>query len=92
MIASKMKMLTDKAVEAKKDEEEKKLYNYLMAKMEVEAHSGRYEYVYEYSSFSAPCDIKKVINMLIKDGYHTFTYYDDIPDMDYLKISWSDLQ
>lgn len=91
MIASKMKMLTDKAVEVKKNEEEKKLYNYLMAKMEIEARSGRYEYIYEYSSFSMPYEIKKVINMLIKDGYHVFTYYDDIPGMNYLKISWSDL-
>lgn len=92
MIASKMKMLADKAVEAKKNEEERKLYNYLMAEMEVEARSGRYEYIYEYSSFSAPYDIQKVIDMLVNDGYHAFTYYDDIPGMDYLKISWGDLQ
>ena len=92
MIASKMKMLADKAVETKKNEEEKKLYNYLMAEMEVEARSGRYEYIYEYSSLSAPYDIRKVIDMLVKDGYRAFTYYDDIPGMDFLKISWSDLR
>lgn len=92
MIASKMKMLADKAVETKKNEEEKKLYNYLMAEMEVEARSGKYEYIYEYSSLSAPYDIRKVIDMLVKDGYRSFTYYDDIPGMDYLKISWCDLQ
>ena len=87
-----MKTLADMAVEAKKNEEEKKLYNYLMAEMEVEARSARYEYTYEYSSFSAPYDIQKVINMLVKDGYRVFTYYDDIPGMDYLNISWGDLQ
>ena len=92
MIASKMKMLADKAVETKKNEEEKKLYNYLMAEMEVEARSGRYEYIYEYSSLSAPYDTRKVIDMLVKDGYRAFTYYDDIPGMDFLKISWSDLR
>lgn len=88
MNASKMKMLADRAAEAKKNEEERMLYNYLMAEMEVEARSGKYEYIYEYSSFSASYDIKKVIDMLVKDGYRAFTYYDDIPGMDYLKISW----
>ena len=92
MIASKMKMLADRAIEAKKNEEERKLYNYLMAEMEVEARSGKYEYKYEYSSFSAPYDVQKIIEMLTSEGYHAFTYFDDIPGMDYLVINWREAQ
>lgn len=91
MHASKMKMIADKAIEAKKNQEERKLYNYLMAEMEIEAHFGRYEYTYEYSSLSISCNIQRIIEMLTREGYHAFTYYDDITGMDYLKISWRNL-
>lgn len=90
MVASKMKMLADKAAEVKRNKKEKKLYNYLMAEMEIEARSGKYEYTYEYSSFSMPYNIQKIIEMLINEGYRAFSYFDDLLEMNYLVIKWGE--
>lgn len=89
MVASKMKMLADKAAEAKRNEEEKKLYNYLMAEMEIEARSGKYEYRYD---FSMPYDIQKIIEMLVNEGYRAIPYFNDILGTEYLVINWREAQ
>ena len=92
MLASKLKMVADKYSQSLQTKKETEIYNFLMKEMEEKARAGKYKYCYEYSSLNPPCRINSLIEMLTKEGYRVSTYYDDIPGMDYLHISWGELQ
>lgn len=92
MLASKMKMIADQYNEALKTKKEMEIYNFLMNEIENQARAGRYKYEYEYNGFNPPCRINTLIEMLDKEGYHVFTYFEEISGIDIMTISWEDLR
>ena len=92
MLASKLKMVTDKYNQSLQTKKETEIYNFLMKEMEEEARAGRYKYCYEYSGSNPPCRINTLIEMLVKEGYRVYTRYEDCTGCEVMAISWEDLR
>ena len=92
MLASKLKMVSDKYNQALQTKKETGIYNFLMKEMEREARAGRYKYCYEYDGSNPPCRINTLIEMLTKEEYRVYTRYEDYSGLEIMTISWEDLR